>query len=261
MRIQDEAEAKRHYCAECAAWRPGRVCTLCGIDLETGKRLTTEQLESSDIAWGALDAPSTRAYFKVMARQIVPSLPGGLLCWFFVFMGLAFHTARWVPGDFGDLPGRLLACFSATLWLIERTRAARSHTPDWDPIELGGSLFRALLVFPLLAGVSMGASTWAYVAAACSAPVFPLLLGAYSSEDPRELYPQNLVFALRGTTGYLRVVLASAAGMVAAVWALGYAEGAASWRAAVVALAVTAVGTFVGLARRGAEHIPDYHDD
>ena len=107
----------------------------------------------------------------------------------------------------------------------------------------------------------MTESTWAYIAAGCAAPVFPLLLGAYSSEDLRELYPNNLAFALRGTTGYTRVMLASAAGMVAAVWALGYAEGAASWRAGVVALAVTAVGTFVGLARRGAEHIPDYHDD
>ncbi|MCA8921649.1 MAG: hypothetical protein KDD82_07540 [Planctomycetes bacterium] len=260
MRTRDDAEAKPQYCAECAAWRPGRICTLCGIDLETGKKVTAEELEASDVAWGALDAPSTKAYFKVLARQILPSLPGGVLCGLFVFLGLAFHTSTWIPGNFGDLPGRLLASFTATLWLIERTRAARSHTPDWDPIELGGSLFRALLVFPLLAGLSMNPSPWAYWVAAGCTPLFPLLLGAYSSEDPRELSPANLVEAFRGTTGYLRITLVSALGMAAAIFALGYKEGAVSWRAPLVALAITAVGTVVGLARRGAEHIPDYSD-
>ena len=48
--------------------------------------------------------------------------------------------------------------------------------------------------------------------------------------------------------------------LAAAIFALGYKEGAVSWRAPLVALAITAVGTVVGLARRGAEHIPDYSD-
>ncbi|MEZ6185438.1 MAG: hypothetical protein R3F62_10560 [Planctomycetota bacterium] len=57
MQTREDPETKRQYCARCAAWRPGRICTLCGIDLDTGKRVTADELEDSEIAWGG---PGTR---------------------------------------------------------------------------------------------------------------------------------------------------------------------------------------------------------
>jgi hypothetical protein len=190
-----------------------------------------------------------------MLQEILPSLPGaavcGLLTWVSLTQALPFS------GPDRTWPGQLAATFVCAYWLLERTRAAHQRGVDLDINQVGISLLRALFVFPLLAGVASG--HWAGLpVAAILAPVAPLLLGAIVADDPRELAPGSLWAAFRATTGYFRLALVTAFSLAVTTTALWqFPEDSSLLRAALATLGATLAGTVVGIARRGAEHVPE----
>ena len=154
-------------------------------------------------------------------------------------------------------PGQLMATFVCTYWLLERTRASYQRGIDLDISQVGIGLLRALLLFPILVGI--GSTHWAALpVAAILAPLAPLLLGGVVADDPRELLPGSLWAAFRATSGYVRVAVVNAlclALTTAALW--HHPEASGTWRALLATLGVTLAGTVVGIARRGAEHVPE----
>lgn len=259
------AGTTRKFCRICSSWRASRVCPLCRIDLDTGDLVANPAPEdlgapiARDAASGRLalvEAPSLREWLRAATSQVVPSLPGSAVCFLLAWVALSFREIPLVGSPF-PWPGRMLAGFACTVWLVERARAARARSTDLDLVEIGGVLLRAAFVFPLLAGLASG--HWAALpVAVVLVPIFPLILGALVTETPvSELGPRDLLQAWGATAGYLRTMLWFALTLGLAIAAIGWDDGPPLLRATVAALGVTAAGTLAGLARRSAEHVPE----
>lgn len=259
------AGTTRKFCRTCSSWRASRVCPLCRVDLDTGE-LAEGPLVAEDLGPGTvrdasgrlvlIDAPGLGQWLRTAMGEVVPSLPGASVCFLLSWVALSFRELPLAGAHF-PWPGRLMAGFAGTVWLVERARAARSRTADLDFVEMGGVLLRAGFLFPILAGMASG--HWAAIpVGVVLAPVFPLVLGALVTETPlRELGPKDLLEAWGATAGYFRTMLWFALTLGLAVAAVGWDEGPPLARAVVAALGATVAGTLAGLARRSAEHVPD----
>lgn len=258
--------AGSRFCKTCSSWRAGRVCPLCRIDLETGDPVEAPTAEDLGEpvrrdASGRLvlpDAPSHRQWLRVGMEEALKSLPGASLCFLLSSLALTFREIPLVGAPF-PWPGRLLAGFVGTVWLVERARAARARTVDLDFVEMGGVLLRAAFLFPLLAGLASGDALYVTIpVAVLLAPIFPLVLGALVTETPvRELGPKDLFAAWCATAGYFRTALWFTVTLGLAIAAVGWDAGNPWLRGAVAALGATVAGTLAGQARRSAEHVPD----
>lgn len=254
----------RKFCRTCSSWRASRVCPVCHVDLDTGELVRAPTAADVGAPLGRdasgrlalVGAPTRTEWLKVALGQVTPSLPGAAVCFLLSWTALSFREIPLTADPF-PWPGRLLAGFVGTVWLVERARAARTRSADLDFVEMGGVLLRAAFLFPLLAG--MAAGHWvALPVAIVLAPVFPLLLGALVTETPlKELGPKDLIAAWGATEGYLRTMLAFTLTLGLAVLAIGWDEGPPLWRGVVAALGATVAGTLAGQARRSAEHVPD----
>ena len=160
-------------------------------------------------------------------------------------------------GEF-SYPGLIFSSFLCTYLLFERTRAARMNISDvnFDLVETGNIFFRAFMFFPLLAGLSVGHQA-SYITAVVLWPVLPLILGALSNADWRELTPFALFEAWRHTPRYGRSAFLCGTFLYATAFALGSLKSDIAWRVPVAAFGATLAGVTAGLARRDAESIPE----
>jgi hypothetical protein len=259
------ASSARKFCRICASWRASRVCPVCHIDLDTGDLARDPRPEElgapvvRDERSGRLlliEAPTLREWLRAGVNETIPSLTGASVCFVLSWLALSFREIPLVGAPF-PWPGRLMAGFVGTVWLVERARAARSRTSDLDFVEIGGVLLRAGFLFPLLAGLASG-HVAAIPVAIVLAPIFPLVLGALVTETPlSELGPRDLLAAWGATASYLRTMLWFALTLGLAIVAVGWDDGPPLLRAVVATLGATSAGTLAGLARRSAEHVPD----
>jgi len=249
---EPERRPSRMFCRECGAWRKNAVCIVCGADLlEVGVFAYEEDVDER-----APGGVRVRTFLRIALGEVLPSLPGSLVCLLLTGLALGYQT---LPLDIGSLhwPGVMFSSYACAFWLVERTRAAKTNTPDLDLTNVGPTLIRALFLLPIFAGLALGETDVAVTVAVVLFPVMPLLLGAFAAEDWREWSPPALWTAFRATDGYFRYAFVSTLAMAAAVAALGAIDHAAAWRAPVATLGVTVAGTLAGLARRSAEHVPE----
>lgn len=246
--------ARARYCADCASWRVETPCPVCGADL-----LTADEGDDDDgVAGVAVTAPAgpTRSEFTLrLVREVVPSLPGAVICSLLVAAALLSQTL--LPFDDLRWPPRIVAGFVACTWLLERARSARSHGSGLDVLAIGGVLLRALYLLPVFLGVLT-----LHPAALPVSVVFvllgPLLLAALAGEEPLgDLHPRALFDALRATDGYVRFATLTALGLAATLVPLGLDGGDPLWRAPLIGLGAALAGTAAGLARRSAERTPE----
>lgn len=239
---------RSRYCAECASWRDESPCPTCGADL-LGDDVDAGRAE------GARAIGPTHGQFTLrLAREVLPSLPGALLC--ALLAGGALLSQSLLP--FGDLhwPGKVLAGFVACAWLLERARAARSGGADLDVLALGGVLLRALYLLPVMVGL-LTLHPAAVPIGLALAVLGPLLLAALAGEDPlRDLHPRSLVEALGATDDYGRFAALGTLGLALILVPLGWDAGDPLWRGPLIGLGAALAGTAAGLSRRSAERKP-----
>lgn len=247
-----EGLVKARYCADCACWRVETPCPVCGADL-LADLAEGEEVETTAV--GGQGVGPTRGEFTLrLAREVVPAIPGALICSLLVAGTLLSQTLL----PFGDLhwPGRIVAGFVACTWLLERTRSARSQGADLDVVAIGGVLWRALYLLPALLGILT--LHWAAVPVSAVFVLFgPLLLAALAGEDPlSDLHPRALLDAFLATERYARFAALTTVGLSAMLVPLGLDGGDPLWRAPLVAFGAAIAGTSAGLSRRSAERAP-----
>ena len=244
--------AKARYCSDCASWRVESPCPTCGADLPAEGE--DEEGEGPGPAGRAV-GPTRSEFTLRLGREVLPSLPGALLCAMLASGALLSQVLL----PFGDLhwPGKILAGFVACAWLLERARAARSKGADLDMLALGGVLIRALYLMPAFVGL-LTLHPAALPMGAMFALLGPLLLAALAGEEPlRDLSPSALVVAYSATESYGRFAALTAVGLAAVLVPLGWDGGDPLWRGPLIGLGAALAGTAAGLSRRAAEHVPE----
>lgn len=238
--------AKARYCSDCASWRVETPCPVCGadllVDLDDG-----EEVETGPVAVGP-----TRSEFTLrLVREVLPSIPGALICSLLVAGTLISQV--FLPVADPHWPGKILAGFVACTWLLERARSARSAGADIDVLAIGGVLLRALYLLPAFVGILT--LHWAAIpVAAVFVLLGPLLLAALAGEEPlRDLSPRALVEAWSATDGYARFATLSTVGLAAVLVPLGWDGGDPLWRGPLIGFGAALAGTAAGLSRRSAE--------
>lgn len=250
----DEARAqglaKARYCSDCASWRVETPCPACGADL------IAEDEDEVEVGDGAHAVGPTRGEFTLrLAREVVPSLPGTLICSTLVAGTLLSQTL--LPFDDLHWPPRIVAGFVASTWLVERARAARSQGTELDVIAIGGVLLRALYLLPALLG--MLTLHWAAIPVGLLLALLgPLFLAALAGEQPlSDLHPRSLFDAFMATDNYARFATLTTLGLAAMLVPLGLDAHDPLWRAPVIGLGAAVAGTAAGLSRRSAERTPE----
>lgn len=239
-----EGLAKARYCGPCASWRVVTPCPICGRELAVA--------DKSDEGPAA---PSRATFTLRLLREVLPSLPGAAVC--AVLVAGALLSQSVLP--FGDLnwPGRIVAGFIGSTWLIERARSARSGGADHDIVSLGGVLLRALYLLPILLGV-LTLNQAAIAAAALLVVLGPLFLAALAGEEPLgDLRPRALLEAFKATDHYARFAALTTIGLAAILVPLGWDGADPIARGVVIGLGAAIAGTAAGLSRRSAEHTPE----
>jgi hypothetical protein len=261
-----QLQTTRMFCNVCGAFRAARVCHKCGMDLLTGElgALPAEpgpdegEVERRRPERPELVAPpelNLPRFLLRVGREALRGLPATLMILLMVFGALSYQLLPFV----GKIPwpGQIMASFVLTYCLIERTRTSRSEADEaFEIVETGATLFRAFMAFPIVAGLASG--HWAALPVGLIlAPIAPLVVGAYSNPDLRELHPRALLDAFWATPHYTRAVLFTALFLGAAVTAVYYSEGNLAWRAPLAVFGTTLAGCTIGLSRRDAENTPE----
>lgn len=248
-----EGLAKARYCRDCASWRVETPCPVCSADLladlEEG-----EEVEAAPVGGRAV-GPTRSEFTLRLVREVLPSIPGALICSLLVACTLISQV--FLPVADPHWPGKILAGFVACTWLLERARSARSAGADIDVMALGGVLLRALYLLPALLGILT--LHWAAIPmAALFVLLGPLLLAALAGEEPlRDLTPRALLEAFGATDAYARHATLTAVGLAAVLVPLGWDGGDPLWRAPLIGLGASLAGTAAGLSRRAAERAPE----
>lgn len=241
-----EGLAKARYCGDCASWRVETPCPICGADL------LEEDEEVEPAAEGVRAVGPTRSEFTLrLVREVLPSIPGALICSLLVAGTLISQV--FLPVADPHWPAKILAGFVACTWLLERARSARSAGADIDVLAIGGVLLRALYLLPAFVGILT--LHWAAIpVAAVFVLLGPLLLAALAGEEPlRDLSPRALLEAWSATDGYARFAALSTVGLAAVLVPLGWDGGDPLWRGPLIGFGAALAGTAAGLSRRSAE--------
>lgn len=238
--------AKARYCSDCASWRVETPCPACGAEL-------VEEGEEVEVAPdGVVAVGPTRSEFTLrLLREVLPSIPGALICSLLVAGTLISQV--FLPVSDPHWPGKIVAGFVACTWLLERARSARSSGSEIDVMALGGILLRALYLLPAFVGILT--LHWAAIPMALLFVVLgPLLLAALAGEEPlRDLTPRGLLEAFSATDGYARFATLSTVGLIAVLVPLGWDGGDPLWRGPLIGFGAALAGTAAGLSRRSAE--------
>ena len=242
--------AKARYCSDCASWRVETPCPVCSADLLE----EDEEVEAGPVAGRAV-GPTRSEFTLRLVREVLPSIPGILICSLLVACTLLSQTL--LPVEDPHWPGKILAGFVSCTWLLERARSARSGGADIEVMALGGVLLRALYLLPAFLGILT--LHWAAIPMAILFVLLgPLLLAALAGEEPlRDLTPRSLVEAFSATDGYVRFATLSAIGLAAVLVPLGWDGGDPLWRGPLIGLGASLAGTAAGLSRRSAERTPE----
>src|SRR5689334_7038334 len=96
---------KARYCSPCASWREESPCPVCGADL----LLEGEEAEERDAAARAV-GPSSREFIVALAREVLPALPGAIIC---ALLAGAVLSSQLLPLAISNMhwPGRIVAGF------------------------------------------------------------------------------------------------------------------------------------------------------
>lgn len=244
---------KARYCRDCASWRVETPCPVCGAELLEDDGAPDDALARGGA--GVAVGPTRGEFTLRLLREVVPSLPGALICSLLVAGTLLSQTLL----PFADLhwPPKIVAGFVACTWLVERARAARSHGTELDVMAIGGVLLRALYLLPVLLGLLT--LHWAALpVGALLVLLGPLLLAALAGEQPLgDLHPRALFEAFVATDGYARFAALTTLGLAAVLVPLGLDAADPLWRAPLIGVGAAVAGTAAGLSRRSAERTPE----
>jgi hypothetical protein len=265
-------EARRPTCRICGL-ETDRVCTKCGIDIETGDLVappaeTPEgpqrdgtRPERREALREQIVAPETlREIIERGLHQGTRGILGTGVGVVLALFALSFQRVPWTNQPI-PWPGQLGATFVVAFLIVEHARAAREGEGGkfgtsgvFDPTVLGSTFVSAFCIFPILAGPF--ASEW-WIGLCAGLPfalAFPALVGALVCDGFRELLPSNLKDAFLRSPNYAKttlVVIVALCTALAPIWLLP--DGAAGWRAPLCAFAAAFAGALIGLLRRDGE--------